>query len=58
MMNIYLMGYMGSGKSAVGKELATRLGYNLIDFDDYIETKENATISSIFKEKGEIYFRK
>ena len=58
MMNIYLMGYMGSGKSAVGKELATRLGYSLIDFDDYIETKENATISSIFKEKGEIYFRK
>lgn len=49
---------MGSGKSAVGKGLAAAMEYNLIDFDDYIETKENATISTIFKEKGEIYFRK
>lgn len=57
-MNIYLMGYMGSGKSAIGKVLATTLGYDLIDFDDHIEDKEGATITNIFETKGEIYFRK
>ncbi len=49
---------MGSGKSTIGKELATLLKYNFLDLDDYISEKENATISDIFKDKGEIYFRK
>lgn len=57
-MNIFLMGYMGCGKSSVGKALATALTYDFIDFDAYIEEKEQAAVSEIFKNKGEIYFRK
>ncbi|GAL68567.1 shikimate kinase [Jejuia pallidilutea] len=57
-MIIVLIGYMGSGKSSVGKILAKKLNYNLIDLDDFIEAKEHATVSEIFKTKGEIYFRK
>lgn len=57
-MNIYLIGYMGSGKSSVGKQLARILAYDFIDFDLYLEEKEQSTISEIFEKKGEIYFRK
>jgi shikimate kinase len=49
---------MGSGKSSVGRILAKKLNYNLIDLDDYIEEKEKLTVKEIFKTKGEIYFRK
>ena len=49
---------MGSGKTAIGKELASVLRYNLIDFDQHIEHQEGHTISEIFQNKGEIYFRK
>ena len=49
---------MGSGKSTIGKELATLLNYNFLDLDDYISEKENASISQIFQNKGEIYFRR
>lgn len=49
---------MGSGKSAVGIDLAVTLGYQFIDLDRHIELLEEASISEIFKEKGEIYFRK
>ncbi|BAO74265.1 shikimate kinase [Winogradskyella sp. PG-2] len=57
-MIVVLMGYMGSGKSTIGKELATVLNYDFLDLDDYISDKENASISNLFKTKGEIYFRK
>lgn len=57
-MDIYIMGYMGSGKSTVGQLLATHLGYDFIDYDQYISKKEGMTISEIFDKKGEIYFRK
>ncbi|NRD22403.1 shikimate kinase [Winogradskyella litoriviva] len=57
-MIIILLGYMGSGKSTLGKELATVLNYNFLDLDDYISEKENSSISNLFKTKGEIYFRK
>ncbi len=57
-MDIYLMGYMASGKSTVGPLLAKQLEYDFIDFDAYISQKENLTIPEIFKNKGEIYFRK
>ena len=57
-MIIVLIGYMGSGKSSIGKILAKKLNYNLIDLDDYIEEKENASVTKIFKNKGEVYFRK
>jgi len=57
-MNIYLLGYMGSGKSTIGPLLADHLSYEFLDFDDYVEEKEKNSISTIFKDKGEIYFRK
>tara|TARA_R110002051_G_scaffold91205_3_gene160257 strand:- start:26748 stop:27272 length:525 start_codon:yes stop_codon:yes gene_type:complete len=57
-MNIYLLGYMGSGKSTVGKQLASYIGSDFVDFDAYICEKEQMTIPEIFDKKGEIYFRK
>ncbi len=57
-MKIVLLGYMASGKSAVGKLLAQNLNLQFIDLDDFIEEKEKLTISEIFEQKGEIYFRK
>lgn len=56
--SIVLLGYMGSGKSALGKQLSIELSRPFIDLDDYIEKKENQTIAAIFKLKGELYFRK
>jgi shikimate kinase len=57
-MKIVLLGYMGSGKSTVGKSLATTLNLPFKDLDNEIEKQEKSTISNIFSEKGEIYFRK
>ena len=57
-MKIVLIGYMGSGKSTIGKLLSIKLKLNFIDLDNYIESKLNNTVSNIFKEEGEIYFRK
>lgn len=57
-MIIILIGYMASGKSSIGKRLAKKLNYKLVDLDDYIEDKENMSVSKIFKKKGEVYFRK
>lgn len=56
-MKIILLGYMASGKSTIGKFLATKMYLPFIDLDAYIETKEKKTISEIFKDEGEIYFR-
>ncbi|MDA3880151.1 MAG: shikimate kinase [Prolixibacteraceae bacterium] len=58
MMRIYLIGYMGSGKSTVGKGLAKSLNLSFIDMDDYIEERNMRTISQIFEEVGEDGFRK
>ena len=58
MMNrIFLIGYMGSGKTTIGKMLAKRLGYNFIDMDKHIEEKEFKTVAQIFAERGEPEFR-
>ena len=57
-MKVVLLGYMASGKSAVGKLLAKDLKMQFIDLDSFIEEKENLTISELFNTKGEIYFRK
>ena len=54
---IILLGYMGSGKTTVGKKLKEKLNVPFWDLDDYIEQKFNSTISSIFKLRGEMYFR-
>ena len=57
-MKIVLLGYMASGKSAIGKSLALNLNLPFIDLDNYIESCEDLLISDIFSKKGEIYFRK
>lgn len=57
-MRIILIGYMGSGKSTVGKNLSKMINFECIDLDDYIQKKENLTIAQIFETKGEIYFRR
>lgn len=57
-MKIFLMGYMGSGKSTIGPLLATALSYKFIDFDQYVAQAEALSIPEIFTTKGEIYFRK
>tara|TARA_X000000368_G_scaffold314256_1_gene251863 strand:- start:307 stop:825 length:519 start_codon:yes stop_codon:yes gene_type:complete len=56
-MNIILLGYMGCGKSVIGSELAVKLGLKFIDLDSFIEDNEQQSISNIFKDKGDIYFR-
>ncbi|WP_375241048.1 shikimate kinase [Polaribacter sp.] len=56
-MKIILLGYMASGKSTIGREASKKLNTNFIDLDDYISNREKMTISEIFKNKGEIYFR-
>lgn len=55
---IILMGYMGSGKSYFGKALAQHLNLNFIDIDKHIEQREKLSISNLFEQKGEVYFRK
>ena len=57
-MKIVLTGFMGTGKTSVGKELSKKLGYQFIDTDVLIEAREGKPVSLIFKEKGEDYFRK
>ncbi|MEQ3499122.1 shikimate kinase [Tenacibaculum sp. SSH1-16] len=57
-MKIVLLGYMASGKSTIGRILAEKMQTPFIDLDEYIEEKERKTVSEIFEQKGEIYFRK
>lgn len=57
-MKIALCGYMGSGKTEVGKLVSKRLQMDFYDLDQTIETAEEKDIFDIFHEKGEIYFRK
>ena len=55
--NIVLVGFMGTGKSTVGRVIAQKLGFHFIDTDDVIEQTSKAKISDIFAEHGEVYFR-
>lgn len=57
-MKIVLLGYMASGKSTIGRVLAEKMQIPFIDLDEYIEEKEGKTVSEIFENNGEIYFRK
>ena len=56
-MIFYLIGMMGSGKSSVGKLLANKLQFSIIDIDKEIEKDEKLSIKEIFEKKGENYFR-
>ncbi|WP_282036032.1 shikimate kinase [Saccharicrinis aurantiacus] len=55
---VYLIGYMGSGKSTMGRWIAEAMNWNFIDLDHYIENKYHKTIPQIFEEDGETHFRK
>ncbi len=58
MNNIYIVGFMGTGKTAVGKELAKKKKWQFLDLDDLIELREKRTIAEIFAQEGEPYFRR
>ena len=55
---IYLIGFMGIGKSTIAKQIAKQLKISFLDTDQKIEDQEKKSISNIFKINGEIYFRK
>lgn len=57
-MKIFLVGFMGSGKTTVGRELAVRIDAPFFDLDELIESAEKLTIREMFAQKGEPYFRK
>ena len=57
MKHIILIGFMGAGKSTMGKLIANKLGCSFIDTDTYIEKKEGRSIQDIFTDDGEDYFR-
>ncbi len=54
---VALTGFMGSGKTTVGRELAARLGWEFVDLDELIETQERTTIAELFGQRGEAAFR-
>lgn len=58
MNNVILIGMMGSGKTTIGPELASRLGFRFIDMDALIESMQGITIQRIFDMYGEAHFRK
>ncbi|MGF1449971.1 MAG: shikimate kinase [Opitutales bacterium] len=55
--NLYLVGFMGTGKSAVGRQLATRLGMQWLDSDQAIEAQLGVSIAEVFANRGEAFFR-
>ena len=57
-MKIYLVGFMGAGKTTVGRELAARIGSPFFDLDELVEAAEKMSIKDIFAQHGEPYFRK
>lgn len=54
---IFLIGFMGSGKSHEGRLLSEQTGLPFIDLDDWIQQQEGRSITEIFKTDGEVYFR-
>lgn len=54
---LYLVGFMGCGKTTVGRLLAQRLGWRFFDLDEELERHQGRTIAQIFAEQGEPYFR-
>jgi len=54
---VVLIGFMGAGKTTVGRSLAERLGWKFLDLDDLIEQREQKTVAEIFASSGEAAFR-
>ena len=54
---LYLVGFMGAGKTTLARALAARIGWKPVDVDEWIEQRERRTIADIFRERGEPYFR-
>lgn len=57
-MRIFLLGFMGSGKSSLARELAHKLTYSFIDLDNLVEERSGKKIAEIFENDGEVVFRK
>src|SRR5271156_3117090 len=55
---LYLVGFMGSGKTTIGRHLAHRLGWSFFDLDHEIEVAEKTTIAELFDTRGEPEFRR
>jgi len=58
LQNIYLVGFMATGKTTVGREIARRKKWHFIDLDELIELREKRRITDIFAQDGEPYFRR
>lgn len=56
-VNLYLVGFMGTGKTTIGRTVAHKLGFQMIDTDHEIERQQGKTIAQIFAEQGEDAFR-
>jgi shikimate kinase len=54
---VYLVGFMGAGKTTVARALARRLRWHVMDIDELIERRERQTVSELFAKRGESYFR-
>lgn len=54
---IFLVGFMGAGKTTIGKELAKKLKFKFVDLDDLVQSSTKKSISTIFEKEGEIAFR-
>jgi shikimate kinase len=57
-LNIVLVGFMGCGKTTIGRKLAVRLGYRFIDTDHQIEREQRARVASLFRKHGEGFYRR
>ena len=55
--NIFLVGFMGTGKTSVGRALAARFNWEFVDLDERIEKRQQRRISDIFAVEGEVFFR-
>ncbi len=56
-MRIFLVGFMGSGKTTIGKRLALQIGFDFVDTDHLVEQKFGKSVGQIFAESGETFFR-